>query len=444
MYGGEVIVNGGSGCIFKPQIQCRGQPANATGPEKISKLMVKAYAQEEHRQILQIREQLKQNFPNYKKYFIIDDIDYCQPVAMTSSDLKDFDEMCGSIKSFKKLKITQSNVNDHRDKLRLLNVPHGGDDLFAIFESIFEDSHSPYNLLAIHSHLVDLYANAIIPLNAKFICHCDIKAANIVYNLKTDEMKLIDWGQAISGKRSMADFGEIPNRFQKYTSFHLNMPFGVVLLSPFFAEKYERFLLTYPIVTEKPSKRQNPIRIALIKRFLLEFIYECLNFENNQGDIDQINLVFSKIRQSPIDVNQSATYFDMSIIDNPDEYSITLEHDDDKYFIYDRTIYLIVNHLFMIINNWGHQDESREWHVFEPMKYFAGRFYHDIDTWGFLSNYMQIVMSSSDNNNQILEMIWYLYNPLYAHDRPINKEHVLDELLSITNAMKKSRKVSFL
>ena len=70
--GGLAIDSGGYGCIFYPSLPCN----NTTTKGTITKLMRKKYANDEYKKIQTIYNLLK-NIPNFSKYFLINDINYC-------------------------------------------------------------------------------------------------------------------------------------------------------------------------------------------------------------------------------------------------------------------------------------------------------------------------------------------------------------------------------
>ena len=186
--GGKVIDSGGYGCIFSPALKCKNKKKRTKG---ISKLSFKFDSDEEFRIINKIDSYLSK-IPNYKKYFLLGNITTCIPSKLTKSDKKDFDKCYLLTEKY----ITEDNINENLNKLKIINMPYGGVNLdFVIDNNIL--SIQEYNTL-----LKKLLLNAILPMNKMKICHFDIKSNNILY--KDNSFKIIDFGEiGISTKKEI-------------------------------------------------------------------------------------------------------------------------------------------------------------------------------------------------------------------------------------------------
>ena len=94
--GGKVIASGGFGCVFNPPLRCKGKQRQKN---KVSKLMTGRHVLSEYNEINQIKKILE-TIPNYKDYFLVDDISICEPEKLDSEDLKDFKKNCASKKRY--------------------------------------------------------------------------------------------------------------------------------------------------------------------------------------------------------------------------------------------------------------------------------------------------------------------------------------------------------
>ena len=89
--GGSVLASGGFGCVFSPALLCKGQTKRKRNT--VSKLMTEKHALEEYHDISNIRDRVK-TIPNYKDYFLVDDISVCTPKPLSAIDLSNFQIVC--------------------------------------------------------------------------------------------------------------------------------------------------------------------------------------------------------------------------------------------------------------------------------------------------------------------------------------------------------------
>ena len=149
--GGKVLASGGFGCVFSPQLKCKGKTLKKRG---ISKLMKKEYAVDEYEEIQKYKKRLE-NIPNYTNYFLLYDIDICQPAKLTKADLSNFTKKCTALP---KDNITKANINESLDQMMLLNMPNGG-------IPVNEFIKSGGNLSQLNNSLISLLTNGIVPMN---------------------------------------------------------------------------------------------------------------------------------------------------------------------------------------------------------------------------------------------------------------------------------------
>ena len=126
---GEAIAAGGYGCVFFPAIKCRGASARTGG---VSKLMFKSDAELEYKEIGKVKV-IIEKIPNYKQYFILDDITLCNPDVLDEEDLKNLNNKCTNLIDHG---INRNNINSQLQKFKILNIPFGGPDLSKIIYNI--------------------------------------------------------------------------------------------------------------------------------------------------------------------------------------------------------------------------------------------------------------------------------------------------------------------
>merc|ERR1712196_319677 len=110
---GAAINSGGFGCIFSPALKCKNKK------KYISKLLIKKYGMQEVNMIKKIYNILKK-IPNSDKYYLLKNINLCNPAKLTDEDKVDFNKKCENLN---KINITESNVNQNLDKLVSIDIP---------------------------------------------------------------------------------------------------------------------------------------------------------------------------------------------------------------------------------------------------------------------------------------------------------------------------------
>lgn len=271
LLGGDVIGSGGFGCVFRPSLVCTKKKQRK--PNMVTKLLTKKHAKKEYSMIRSIRTKLK-GIPNYSKYFLIDNISSCQPVALSNSDLVNFDRKCKPMKKYEN--ITAENINEHLDKLRSINLPDGGISLSAYNKKL--DSISDFQ--NINNLLIELLTEGIIPMNSQGVYHADIKEANILYNKKRNTLGLIDWGLSfyINSNRS-----RIP-KIVKNKPFQYNIPFSIIIFNKMFDSMYTTFLKNTKSIYQDNE----------MEEFVEEYI-DVWNKKRGNGHFDLIEEIWQSI-----------------------------------------------------------------------------------------------------------------------------------------------------
>ena len=372
--GGKVIGSGGYGCIFKPALKCKNKQNKkgdlAQGTGDLTKLMTLSHANSEYNEINKYKDKLM-SIPNYKDYFLIDDIFLCEPEKLSKEDLKHYKSKCTALP---KKGITNKNINNSLDKVLALNMPDGGIDIGDYLQLNKKEE----DFIEINIALIDLLNNGIVPMNNKNIYHCDIKESNVLVKPKVQSVKekekqensdelhelnarLIDWGLSTEYIQGGAIPKVITNR-----PFQYNVPFSIVLFNPRLEELYDDLLREHP----------NP-EYFLIRGFAIDFVLIWLK-ERGIGHFKVIN-EFIKCMFS----NDSSELFKTQ---NPhDEYM--------SDYVY--TYYYITNYLTEILYKYTINGELN------LFKYFNDVFIKNIDLWGFIMTYSPILEDFYNNYKKL-------------------------------------------
>ena len=378
--GGKIIGYGGYGCVFVPALKCKNKKSRSKS--KVSKLMKIKNAESEYSEILGLRKLLKK-IPNYNKYFIVDDIESCEPAELTKKDLINFDEKC---KPLLRIGITKADINKNLDKLYILNIPNGGITVenFIIKKSL--------PIQDVNSSLIELLVNAILPMNKMGIYHNDVKESNILVNSKK-ECRLIDWGiSAITTGNS------VPKKM-KNRPFQFNAPFSLILWNDTFDTMYTDFLKKF----ETSSKKD--LMFYDVKEFIIEFIGSWEKIRG-PGHIDVILSIISL-------VNENKSVYDGKQV--------------------------IINYITTIVFTYTKNGKNN------LIDYFRDIYLKNVDVWGFIIGYaivLEKMHEKRENNekneknettNQIKSVIQHVIKK-YLFNNPIdviNTERVVHNLKKI-------------
>ena len=352
--GGKVVASGGFGCIFSPELKCENSVQDVRNTNKVSKLMITKYAEDEYNKIETFKDILKV-IPNYDNYFLLSDFQLCKPNKLTKEDLKDYGKKC---KALKKKDITAKNINENLDKIMTINMPNGGVDIeqFILNQMGTISSINTTYIINLNNSLIDLLVNGIIPMNKLNVYHCDIKDSNVLVKIEGQEQeqeqepvlrtRLIDWGLSIILDNEKG----IPKNLYR-RPFQFNVPFSSVLFNKDFTKLYSHFLELNP----EPDYYQ-------IREFVINYIF-IWNDIRGPGHLSAIN-----------DIVRKLTIKDL--------YSIKKENIKDHFVEYDFTYYYIIEYLSKILAKYTKNG------TFDIMTYFETVFIKNLDIWGFTMIYI--------------------------------------------------------
>jgi hypothetical protein len=447
--GGEVIDTGGYGCIFRPALKCNKKDINRYDKDKgtnrsyITKLMTAENAEKEYNDIVKYKKELSA-IPNYKDYYLVDDIFICTPDKLSKDDLKHYKNKC---RALPKRGITKENINNSLDKMRALNMPDGGLDignwLTALKNKTLGKSLSQ-PLVKLNNSLIDLLNNGIVPMNNKNIYHCDIKESNILVedgdgdkDGDKDEDKLytrlIDWGLSTEYEYSNSNSNSKPGPLPKILtnrSFQYNMPFSGILFNLKLNELYEELLIDNP----SPD-------YYLIRGFAIDYILVWLK-ERGVGHFKIINNLINcmfmhedknKSKEEIKREKSSIRNFAADLTKEHDkEYKEDEDEDDDvpiSEYVY--TYYYVSNYLTEILSKY-----TRNGKLY-LVEYFNEVFIKNLDLWGFIISYSAILEELCDHYDNLSDceiklfekikqiIIRFLFETAIT---PIDVNHLTEEL----------------
>ena len=380
--GGKAIAAGGFGCVFRPALKCKGK-ARESG---ISKVLIKKYAVSEMNEIQKVSNVLTR-IPNYTDYFVgIDSTTMCELESLTDADKDGFDTKCSNLT---KRGFNSTNVNTKLNELRSIDSPYGGLEPNGFLNS---KQFTLDNFTKLNTSLINLLNNGVVPMNKLGLFHLDLKGPNILIG-DDSKSRIIDWG--LSGIQT--NNGVIPDAV-KDRPFMYNAPFCVCL----FQNVFKRFL---------KNKINNIVKTLGVPISSLIEIKEDIRLGMNEWILKFINLGY----KGHYDYIQTILLNDVLI-----DYANYPKPND----VFTTRIYLnnfIVNALTEIVINYTTLSGD-----FRDIDYFNNVYKHNVDIWGFLSIYYDILTlcrSKSTSNkltnqeNAILShnivslMHKYIFNP---------------------------------
>ena len=199
--GSKKIGEGTYGCLHNPSLICEEKQVRNFYSGKVSKILSDKHMREEMAQ--------------YKIIDAIDPDNQYHPSAVSCTPKIDqyLHHSVGKCR-------LGTHIRDHIDDYKLIVMDHAGDDLL----HLCADKSRLWSALDIRNLFIDSYNlfEAVNMFRQEGFVHQDIKPANIVYNISTRTMKLIDFGLSDTAD---AIFQKIENQnYKKMTIFHYNFP----------------------------------------------------------------------------------------------------------------------------------------------------------------------------------------------------------------------------
>ena len=412
--GGKAIGAGSYGCVFDPPLLCDNTDMFPYNPAQISKLMYKNEAIEEM-ELMTYVQGIVQTIPNNDKYFLLKDVNMCNPAELSDTDLEDYDKECTLFtKSHNGNNILSSDVNMNLDKLLLINMPNGGMSLSSVFETILSEPIEKTRnelFIFINNKLIELLKNGIIPLNQKGFLHSDIKDDNILVGIDNN-VRLIDWSLS-----SLSDGKGIPYALTN-RSVHFNMPVSILLFNTFvkdFVKKsYEKIKASVHFSNNKTGQKE------LIKIVTLNLINNAMKPPRDSGHFKIIvDRILHSIYKIFITENSEHNLLDYRILTND----------------------IVIEYIQAILLKYV--DENGE---FDDVRYYYEVFIKNADIWGFILSYSLLIEKGRYDvlpydliNGLCRIFLKYCFSTEYA-DKPININMLVEDLSSLNRIVKPQSK----
>lgn len=337
IHAGKAIGSGGFGCVFRPAIKCQGKKNKTKG---ISKLSKNNESKKEYKIIKNIQPIIKK-IKNNEKYFLINEITFCQPAKLSISDFENANT-CSIIEEN-----SLSTFNKNIKNYKILNMPDGGVSLnYAIENNIIQ-----FNI--INKLLINILKNAIIPMNNLNLYHNDLKSENILY--KNQNIKIIDFGEYFEYTNKIPEI--LKNRKILY-----NSPFSRILFNNFFINNFNNLIKNINLNNYSNEKLYNLI-FKIVFKLYSHFVekYNGIGHEQFLGEF-----VFKKL----LEINPN-NYFDFlpKIMKNDSKICLKI---------------FIIMYCTEIFYNFLNKSTNK----FDIQKYYNTVFIKNLDIYGFITCYV--------------------------------------------------------
>jgi len=311
--GGRAIDSGGYGCIFSPPIEsynCIGNTSKTSANKKyISKLMLKSDAEEEYRNSKRINDVIRRGDRSVLNYVLTDETTLCEVRKINKVDLDGFSTHCKRLNE-KGFNFSQGQLSDITPdklrKLRTINTPYGGKNLYAIFNFLRTSQSTELQLdfcIDYALKVKELYQRGIYKLYdlSPKIIHGDIKEENLICEftdtpvISMGNIKIIDWGLSYFYDSEKSNNPDINLKSAMYQisrrPYQFNLPFIVLLYSSHFQDEYTQRVLN---VLNSPRQSTKISQWQLIEQFCNSYFNNQFFYESKNGERKYILDDFNK------------------------------------------------------------------------------------------------------------------------------------------------------
>ena len=298
---------------------------------------------------------------NYSKFFIVNNITVCKPNYLTKYDIKNF-EKCIYLNN---LGITADSINQNLDNLSIMNVPYGGTELYEVFKNQKSNVLVKFNYF--NKLFLNLLTNAIIKINKLGLYHNDIKSNNLLLDTKNtnSQIIIIDWALASILNNNLNN--DIPNDVRN-RKLQFNLPFSSILFSPHFKSSYKNLLKKF-----KSESKDTQVKYIIYHIFMEKF------YDNGHSKYILNNLM-------PLVFNENLK-------------------ENIKF-----NLLLIIEYLSEILLKFTDFKKGE----FNEKLYYNSVYVKNVDIWGFLTLYLDILLVSKTNKFNKLPIIQLLSKYLYS------------------------------
>ena len=370
-YGGAPFVQGGFGCIFSPALMCKDSKGSSNShyhhdkkDKFISKLIETKYAKREYDYVVKIKKKLE-NLPNdIKKYLSIDDFTMCEPAPLTKDDAMNIESVCDTILSYvsdskTKTPVTSQNINDNLDKFKIINMPKLGESLHVYIKNT---KLSTKELIFLNNIIIKFVSVVIPSMNRMGVIHGDLKSANILFSDNIHVPVLIDWGLSYLASHDESVPEDLFGLDMQYQH-----PFSTILFSKNLLQDYEDFLANL----KKQGKHidKESLRIFATAQYS--------NFKNE----------YNKIHKYLASVFIDAYKEDFLRMIKGNSMFIDDTITEDIYINY------VTNYIVDVLFEYTNHNTN----TLNLGKYFKRVYMHNVDIWGMVSIYYELIKKPFDN-----------------------------------------------
>ena len=411
--GGAAFAHGGYGCLFKPALKCQD---SETPKNYISKLIVKKNAEREYKYISDIKKKIEGLPESIKKYFLLDNIKMCNPKPLTEEDKVKMEDICKN--NLAKAKntagdesLTAENINNYLYKFKIINMPELGIDLSTYIK---KTKFVPGDLVNINNIIIDYITNIIPSLYKNGVIHGDIKSNNMMFSLTdTDTPILIDWGLSYITNH---DKETVPAALYDL-AVQWHHPFTTYLFDKELQEEYHAFLQN--LKTDGIKLTKNSIRSFVISSYM--------NFIDDHD-------------------NQFRVLYETFYTVFRDDFTKYLKKEDsdvsDKLIVNNLVIYYIVEYIIDVLITYTVNNKL------DMVKYFNDVYLMNVDTWGILSLYTDIIdrpktmfaLSDKEYKIFITKAMYILIENVYTNgSKPINIQKLVEDIRKLNEFLNSAK-----
>jgi hypothetical protein len=404
--GGRAIDAGSYGCVFDPALKCLTKNNTSHPPYDknfISKLMYKEDAKAELDEMVKVKQYITK-IPNADKYFLLSNTYVCNPDKLDNNDLANFNDKCGL---FTKRNIMSENVNDNLNKLALLNMPNGGLSVEKTWTKMLADPKIISQFIKINNSLIELLKNGIVPLNKFGFHHYDVKSANILFG-SDGYSRLIDWGLA------GANDGKIVPEIIIDRSIAFNMPFSDIFFNNFvkswLPEAIQQIKASGDLFDKKAGQEE------MLKIIAVNIINKSMR-STSEGHFEYVT---GKILHDIYKIYASSNKY------NRLDYNILSYN-------------VIVEYIVAVLKEFADENGN-----FNDVKYYYEVFVHNVDIWGWIMTYSQIIEESMGRmptevmNGLCRLFLKYCFSPEFAI-KPIVLADLIADFTSLNTIAGKAK-----
>jgi tRNA A-37 threonylcarbamoyl transferase component Bud32 len=405
--GGAAFTKGGFGCVFKPALGCK----NSDTPPRanyVSKLIENSNGKREYMYIYHIKKKLEHLPVSIKRYFLLDNINMCEPKPLSEQDKVKIENVCDDIltkvsDTNTNISITSETINRNLHKFKIINMPELS---LTLRDYIKKTVLSSTELIMINNIIIQ-YLTVVIPSMYKNnVVHGDIKGENMMFNkYDNNTLVLIDWGLSYIAD---SDRKNVPSALYNLSVQWMH-PFSSFLFKKNVIEKYYTFL--------KNLKKGG---IVLTRDSLRVFaITEYTNFM----------IMHEK---------QFSFFNDIFNIAYSDEFAKYLNNEGQSYnetlMIYNMTLYYIVEYTIDVLLAYTVD------YKLNLGKYFNEVYIMNIDAWGVMSIYNNLIeqsqamfkMNSTEHKIFINKVMYILTDNIFKNGNlPINIPKLVSDIKNL-------------